>query len=101
MKENCAICKHHDVFWEGSGCNLLNHMEECRFELKLKPCPFCGGKSRHKAAKFNKLGAYGDKKDDLKWHAIYCTACKLSQPARTYFSDEEAVEAWNRRVYNG
>ena len=65
---------------------------------ELKPCPFCGGKARHKAAKFNKLGAYGDKKDDLKWHAIYCTTCKLSQPARTYFAEEEAVEAWNRRV---
>ena len=34
------------------------------FELKL--CPFCSSKARHKAAKFNKLGAYGNKKDDLK-----------------------------------
>lgn len=32
MKENCAWCRHHDVFWDGSGCNLLNNMESCKFE---------------------------------------------------------------------
>lgn len=32
MKENCAWCRHHDVFWDGSGCNLLNSMERCKFE---------------------------------------------------------------------
>ena len=34
MKENCAECKHHDVFGGGSGCNLLNNGENCKFE----PC---------------------------------------------------------------
>ena len=33
-RENCADCKHHDVFWGGSGCNLLNNGERCKFELK-------------------------------------------------------------------
>lgn len=32
MKENCAECRHHDVFWGGSGCNLLNNGERCKFE---------------------------------------------------------------------
>ena len=32
MKENCAECKHHDVFFGGSGCNLLNNEENCMFE---------------------------------------------------------------------
>ena len=31
-RENCAECKHHDIFWGGSGCNLLNNGERCRFE---------------------------------------------------------------------
>lgn len=32
MKENCAECRHHDVFWGGAGCNLLNNGERCKFE---------------------------------------------------------------------
>ena len=32
--ENCAECKHHDIFWRGSGCNLLNNGERCKFEPK-------------------------------------------------------------------
>ena len=34
MKGNCAECKYHDVFWEGSGCNLLNNGEHCIFKVK-------------------------------------------------------------------
>lgn len=33
-RENCAECKHHDIFWGGAGCNLLNSMERCKFEPK-------------------------------------------------------------------
>ena len=36
-KENCTECTHHNIFWEGSGCNLLNNMEHCKFEQKVKP----------------------------------------------------------------
>lgn len=35
MKENCAECKHHDVFWGSSGCNLLNNEDSCKFEPKV------------------------------------------------------------------
>lgn len=35
MKENCADCKHHDIFWGGSGCNLLNNGERCKFEPQI------------------------------------------------------------------
>ncbi len=34
MKENCAECKYHNVFWEGAGCLLLNNMEKCKFTPK-------------------------------------------------------------------
>lgn len=33
-KENCTKCTHYDMFWDGSGCNLLNNMEHCKFEQK-------------------------------------------------------------------
>lgn len=36
-KENCAKCTYYDIFWEGSGCNLLNNMESCKFEQKDLP----------------------------------------------------------------
>lgn len=36
-KENCTECIHHNIFWEGSRCNLLNNMEHCKFEQKVKP----------------------------------------------------------------
>ena len=37
MKENCAECRHHDVFWGDSGCNLLNNGERCKYESLGKP----------------------------------------------------------------
>ena len=37
MKENCAECKHHDVFWGGAGCILLNNGEQCKFEPRKQP----------------------------------------------------------------
>ena len=36
MKENCAECRHHDAFWGGSGCNLLNNGESCKFNPHQK-----------------------------------------------------------------
>lgn len=36
-KEKCAKCTYHDVFWDGSGCNLLNNMEHYKFEPKDHP----------------------------------------------------------------
>lgn len=40
MKENCAECIYHDVFWAGAGCNLLNNNEKCKFKpRKLMELP--------------------------------------------------------------
>lgn len=39
VNENCLECKYHDFFWEGSGCVLLNSMEQCRYEPKEKDIP--------------------------------------------------------------
>ena len=54
-------------------------------ELKLKPCPFCGGE-----AKVEKLGGYAVVsclKDDCNGNSDYLK----------YDSVKEAVEAWNTR----
>lgn len=31
MNEDCFVCKHYNVFWDDSGCNLLNNGEQCKF----------------------------------------------------------------------
>lgn len=52
-------------------------------EVKLKPCPFCGGEA---ATVFNSGG----------W--IYCKDC--DGQTGYYRTPEEAIEAWNGRVNN-
>lgn len=89
MKENCAICKHHDVFWEGSGCNLLNHMEQCRFELLLKPCPFCGGEA---------FIYYSGSPGNGEFSEVICKKCKCQTDR---LRGDKAIEVWNRRVNDG
>ena len=60
-------------------------------EIKLKPCPFCGGKaslnedSSGSDVRGEKGGATGE-------------AFNMS---KKYSSDEKATEAWNRRADNG
>ena len=48
---------------------------------ELKPCPFCGGKANLRSG---------------FWiHTAYCRDCLVSI---TRDSEEEAIEAWNRRA---
>ena len=35
-RNECVQCKHYDAFWLGSGCNLQNNEETCKFEQR---CP--------------------------------------------------------------
>lgn len=53
-------------------------------ELKLKLCPFCGGKAEYK----EHIGKY------LK---IYSIRCKCGA-CRTGKSKDDAIERWNRRT---
>ena len=63
-------------------------------ELKLKPCPFCGGE-----AEFADYGQPGEFED---W-AVYCKSCRIAMlapgPEEGCISTmEEAAKAWNKRA---
>ena len=52
--------------------------------MKLKPCPFCGGK-----------GELWNNKLTYRLYGVICEECDCMTP---YFTTrEEAIEAWNRR----
>lgn len=70
-------------------------------EIKLKPCPFCG------ADAILYLIPYGSSQP---LYSIECTVCsaKIGRSKETYqaskgllhfTSEQEAVEAWNKRAY--
>ena len=56
----------------------------------LKPCPFCGG------------GAYIHKRLNTPYYAAVCnnTKCPGHNLYVLYWNETEAVEAWNRRVFD-
>lgn len=54
-------------------------------EIKLKPCPFCGGKA----------DILGENKY-LPGTIVHCTECQVETPM--YKNREDAIKAWNRRV---
>lgn len=63
-------------------------------EIKLKPCPFCGGKAKY---------IYGIAKTVIaKTVAVTCCKCKTTSDnfEISFFvsAAEEAANAWNRRV---
>lgn len=54
-------------------------------EFELKPCPFCGGEARAYKSEIVLPG--------------YTVLCKKCNATVNYFlTNEEAIEAWNRRV---
>ncbi len=54
---------------------------------ELKPCPFCGGKAKLWTAK--------DSFDSNGWYSeVTCQHCN----ARTTGNEDEAIDAWNKRV---
>lgn len=50
---------------------------------ELKPCPFCGSKDLELLGHFS-----------IRW--VACNSCYAE--SGSYDTDEEAIEAWNRRV---
>ncbi len=68
----------------------------------LRNCPFCQGKAKRIGRVYSgKLltdpttGAYSH--EQLRWYAVKCSACGVSQPKRRYDTREESDAAWNAR----
>ena len=61
-------------------------------ELKLKPCPFCGGKAKTRVYKA------GGK----QWHEIYCGGeCPMDAVKVARLNPDEARLMWNHRPCEG
>ncbi len=55
-----------------------------------KPCPFCGGKEAE-------IDIYIVEENELIWeYCVACYACDTFGPSA--YTEEEAWEAWDRRV---
>lgn len=61
-------------------------------EVKLKLCPFCGGKAE--------LSHGGVNRDTYSY--VYCKECHVKTEvvkiSLEYCSDERAIESWNNRI---
>lgn len=80
--KSCKDCRHTYKKENEEPCISCKNRYILKFEPKLKPCPYCGGK-----AKELDLGECWD---------IVCEDCQSS--TKTYSTPKEAMEAWNRRV---
>lgn len=62
-------------------------------EIKLKPCPFCGGEAE-----------FGTNPTGYRTIWVYCSECKAESnrfESNIYScAAEDAAEAWNRRTEN-
>lgn len=67
-------------------------------DLKLKPCPFCGGEAMpvycENGSRYTSNIVYLSKRGTVK-----CKRCQLELP-HVYSTVRKAIEAWNRRVDN-
>ena len=67
-------------------------MKESNDKRVLKPCPFCGGTNIH---------MYSFKSSDLHGFTHLCMINgdgMVKVESRLFATEEEAIEAWNRRV---
>lgn len=80
--KSCKDCRHTYKKENEEPCVSCRNRYILKFEPKLKPCPYCGGK-----AKEEEIG---------REYNIMCEDCRSS--TRMYLTPKAAMEAWNRRV---
>lgn len=60
---------------------------------KLKDCPFCGGKAQ--------MWTSGNQHANYTEYRVCCMKCHVTQAGQWYYTEKDAVTAWNRRVNDG
>lgn len=80
--KSCKDCRHTYKKENEEPCVSCRNRYILKFEPKLKPCPYCGGK-----AKEEEIG---------REYNIRCEDCRSS--TTMYLTPKAAMEAWNRRV---
>ena len=110
MEQKCPNCNGGGVIQEYDELDGYHVLECSRCDgsgvvndNELKPCPFCGDKpqitteKRLTSLEFNK--GYPDNGRNLyiekTMYLVECICCSLS---KRYTTEQEAIEAWNRRV---
>lgn len=80
----CAECHIWRKFKKITNCKFI--WLELEYKEELKPCPFCGGE----ATTYKAEG----------WHYVSCVNddCIASVSMQSFSSEEEAIDAWNRRA---
>jgi Lar family restriction alleviation protein len=76
------------------GLNLQGETEGLSNEIKLLPCPFCGGEAE------KKMYLWGHRKESGKpiWcFYVFCTSCD-SMGDNVFKTKQEAFAAWNHRI---
>ncbi len=61
----------------------------------LKPCPFCGSEA---------FATYKTDDRDIRRHSVHCLGrcgAQMGGSLVTHYSEESAVNAWNRRAPDG
>lgn len=66
--------------------------------MKLKPCPFCGGKASYMTY-ITERGVFIRSRKYIYFKCKNCEAQTKAFPESVHYSAEEkAMEAWNKRV---
>lgn len=64
--------------------------------IKLKSCPFCGGKPALESWEMSPFEKINIENSDGNWYAVYCTACCAEGAGNITAID--AINSWNMRA---
>lgn len=63
-------------------------------EVKMLPCPFCGGQPSHDTTMDESLWSH----DTVPYRRVYCHACEIGTEYVCEGREPTEIEAWNRRT---